>query len=405
MHAKRRFQLQLKAVVLLAVSLLVFVFLQSTVYANSTSIQNARQGVVCIVASTADGQPLSWGSGIALGKVDQPVQYIVTNEHVIHDMIEKQGTLRVFYSQQSTDAIGATVVVRLEDKDLAVIMLDSPVDSLKPLSFQSASQVVDAQKVFAMGYPGDTLRNMKVISFNQTDITITSGIISNRIIQMGTKCFQTDASITTGNSGGPLLNEKGQVIGINTRALAGNANINYAVISDEIMAMLDNQQIPYTTAAGNDYLFMYLGLAVVLLAGLILLMLVFRRKGAHNDVQDLHTPIPKTTNQTAYIYGLTGKHANSRIGLRDGRLTFGKDPAACEVIFDPGSPNINDVHCRVSYDPQLYTYVLEDLASTFGTYLLTGEKLIANRPIKLVDGDMFYLASKADQFKIRIEQN
>lgn len=134
--------------------------------------------------------------------------------------------------------------------DLAVLRIDAPPEMLAPAGIASSSALRVGQYVYAIGNPYGLSR------------TLTSGVVSglNRAIPSPTGqripgAIQTDASISAGNSGGPLLNSGGQVVGINvatfTRAGSGRSSgVNFALPSDLVRKIVPNL-IVYGTASGK----------------------------------------------------------------------------------------------------------------------------------------------------------
>lgn len=158
--------------------------------------------VVSITASQADGS--SYGSGIVMSQSG----YIITNCHVVDDAYHLTVTLsdeRVYDAQ---------LVGKDSASDLAVLHIDG--ENLTAAEFGDSSQAQVGDAVAAIGDPlGIELRG-----------TMTEGIISainrNLTIQGRTlTLIQTTAALNEGNSGGPLINCYGQVIGINTAKIGG----------------------------------------------------------------------------------------------------------------------------------------------------------------------------------------
>jgi S1-C subfamily serine protease len=139
--------------------------------------------------------------------------HIVTNNHVVADTTE----LRVTFFDGTT--VPASIVGTDPDSDLAVIKVDVPPESLRPVIWGDSDQVHVGQRAIAIGNP-----------FGYEN-TLTSGIISglSRSLPAVTTKYripdiiQTDAAINPGNSGGPLLNSQGEVVGINS-AIVPNFN-------------------------------------------------------------------------------------------------------------------------------------------------------------------------------------
>lgn len=178
-----------------------------TVYTGELSWQEVYEKVIPSVVSVvcSDGYSTSSGTGVVMnGK-----GYIITNAHVVADMTQIQVILsddREFYAQ----CMGLDTV-----SDLAVLYIEA--DGLTPAEFGSSDSLRVGDPVVAIGDPlGVELRG-----------TMTDGIISaiNRDLQIDGKTvslLQTTAALNAGNSGGPLVNRYGQVVGINARKIGVN---------------------------------------------------------------------------------------------------------------------------------------------------------------------------------------
>ena len=151
-------------------------------------------------------QPKASGSGVVIS----PQGYIVTNNHVV----DGYQTLEVVWADGTR--VPAQLIGADAFSDLAVIKVDTPVPAVATLGDSDQLQI--GQSVIAIGNPlGD---------FNNT---VTSGVISavGRTLDVGNgtayeQMIQTDAAINHGNSGGPLVNMNGQVIGITTAIVRGS---------------------------------------------------------------------------------------------------------------------------------------------------------------------------------------
>ncbi len=153
--------------------------------------------------------PIVLGSGFILDKeLFKREGLIVTNNHVIGDA--KEVTIGLVNGKMAT----GTVLGRNKEKDIALIQInpeDFDTKHLQGLEFAPPSSLDrkaadDGQQVMAIGHP------------NQDLWSSSFGIIgsNSRVTDSGLAILQTDAAITHGNSGGPLLNLRGQVVGINT---------------------------------------------------------------------------------------------------------------------------------------------------------------------------------------------
>jgi S1-C subfamily serine protease len=178
------------------------------------------RGVVSVITTTADGT--AQGSGIVLDTSG----YILTNQHVVED----QRGVRVSFSNH--DNVKAKVIGTDASTDLAVLKVDLPAAALHPLPLGDSSRVQVGDPVVAIGNPFGL------------DRTLTAGIISavHREISAPNSfairdALQTDAAINHGNSGGPLIDRNGAVIGINAQLPAnsevnGNVGVGFAIPVD-----------------------------------------------------------------------------------------------------------------------------------------------------------------------------
>ena len=170
-------------------------------------------------------------TGAGSGIVISPDGHIVTNNHVVEDANKVTVTL------SDGRAFDATVVGTDAQTDLAVLKID--VSNLAYLHFLNSSleQLSVLDPVVAVGnalaLPGGPTWTTGVVSNLGRSIQENTGVVLSDIIQ-------TDAAINAGNSGGPLLNTAGQVIGINV-AIASNAeNIGFAISTDTAIPVVQS---------------------------------------------------------------------------------------------------------------------------------------------------------------------
>ena len=182
------------------------------------------------------------GEGVGTGLIISADGEIVTNAHVVVDA----AAVRVLLPG-STEPITAQVIGTDSGNDLALLQVKGsglPVARFAP---KDSAQVGD--QVVAMGFALDL----------PGEASVTSGIISALSRTMLTQTgalnglLQTDAAISSGNSGGPLLNSSGEVIGINTAVARSSAvntasNIGFAISSKEIQKVVEQLR---TTKGGS----------------------------------------------------------------------------------------------------------------------------------------------------------
>jgi S1-C subfamily serine protease len=147
------------------------------------------------------------GSGFIIDKAG----HIITNEHVI------AGAQKVQVSFSGNDQINATVVGKDPSTDVAVLKIDTHARALTPLTLGNSDDVQVGDPVYAIGNPFGYTRTLTsgIVSALQRQITAPNNLpIENAI--------QTDAAINHGNSGGPLLDAYGRVIGVTSQISTGN---------------------------------------------------------------------------------------------------------------------------------------------------------------------------------------
>src|SRR5262245_41871048 len=174
------------------------------------------------------------GSGSVLDKRG----HILTNYHVVEGAKEIQVTLF-----DSKDYL-ARLVAKDASTDVAILKIDAPPDSLFPVQFGDSSRLRVGQRVFALGNP---------FGFERT---LTTGIVSslNRTLPARNNrkiksVIQIDAAVNPGNSGGPLLDSHGRLIGMNT-AIASKTGENTG-IAFAIPASVIARVVPELIATGH----------------------------------------------------------------------------------------------------------------------------------------------------------
>ena len=170
--------------------------------------------------NSSQGYYYQTGAGVIIDKNG----FILTNAHVVRNVDKIKITLhdrRVFY---------ATLIGKDNKADLALLKINEA-PSLYPILLARTDDIKVGQSVIAIGSPYG-YRN-----------SVTKGIISGlkREIKLSkynkmVNLIQTDAALNPGNSGGPLINDKGEMIGINT--LGGGQNLNFAISVETIQLLL-----------------------------------------------------------------------------------------------------------------------------------------------------------------------
>lgn len=195
---------------------------------QTTALESVRNYTVVITAKTASG--VGTGTGIVLTQDG----YIATNYHVIEDA--HTVTVKFYGGQASV----AEVIGYSEIDDIAVIKVNAT--GLYCATIGSSADVKDAQNVYAVGTPaGEEYAwsvTKGVVSFAQREVKIYD---DEGILQKKMKLIQTDTPVNPGNSGGPLVNADGKVLGIITMKLSGQyENMGFAIPIDGAMVLINN---------------------------------------------------------------------------------------------------------------------------------------------------------------------
>ncbi|OAN51402.1 serine protease [Paramagnetospirillum marisnigri] len=173
--------------------------------------------------------PSRKATSLGSGFIIDPAGYIVTNNHVIADADE------ISVKLHDDTVFTATVVGRDPKVDLALLKIDPGKKVLAAVPFGNSDEARVGDWVLAIGNP---------FGFGGT---VTAGIVSARARDINAGPYddflQTDASINRGNSGGPMFNMKGEVVGINSAIISpsgGSIGIGFAIPASLAMPVLDD---------------------------------------------------------------------------------------------------------------------------------------------------------------------
>ena len=158
-------------------------------------------------------------------------KFVITNHHVVVDSIKNKNTTKIiFYGNYKT--YSAIIVGKDKMSDIAVLKMDTLegqtiIRDIRGLQWGNSNNVRQGDDAWAVGHP------------MQQIWSVSKGIISyigRRIHNIRQELIQSDVAINSGNSGGPMLNMKGEVIGVNTfiasRQNGGQLGVNFSVTSN-----------------------------------------------------------------------------------------------------------------------------------------------------------------------------
>ncbi len=380
--------------------------------------QNALEGIVMITTGAPDrnGTMQYWrGTRFFVGEAGKDPQYIITNCHVVEEFILAGkalggGELHVLFDKD--DQVEAYLVDYDAEKDVAVLRLAEATAKRSSLQMKIPEEDSLGTEAYAVGYPlAADLTIQAVTSFNKKDATVTTGSISRFLTESGTgrKLIQTDASLSGGNSGGPLIDGSGAVIGINTGASNLDSNIFYAVSVEEVLPLLDKNSIPYTMAApeSGSSLLLYAAIGGGALLVLLILLLVLssnaKKKKKKAQQQQAQQTQQAQKQLSPVLRSVSPQHNGMVVPLHGQPVQLGRDTTICRLVYQDGTPGVSSKHCQVYYEPRERVFVLTDLGSTYGTFLADGQRLAPNAPVKLAPGASFYLGEAVNMVYVDME--
>ncbi len=432
--------------------------------AYNSKIENS---VVVVYTDEGDGW-YATGTGWFVGKAGENPKYIVTNAHVVEDGV----SFRIYYSEDDYDDAYIVDCGSSDAIDLAILKLHSATDKREPATIEIIPQ--DKQNdykgstVYAVGYPGVGDNGLTSGSkWGLGDATVTTGVISKFVWNdQGVNRIQMDADINHGNSGGPLVNDNGNVIGVNTNTFvktdaAGNeieTYYSYAIDVEHVVEMLNKNNIDYELA-GNDAdsnadtlsedngedttpsqedsttptsessggaVGVVVIIAVVVIAVLGIIVFVVKSKSKNEAKEksgDNGSKVgasPESGNsightvaavscqpasapaRTPMVRSLAAQHNGASFALSSGPITVGRDASACKIVYQAGTPGISGKHCTIEYRPSQNVFIVTDLNSSYGSFLANGTKMEPNRHYSFNPGDSFFVGDKANELRFEV---
>jgi len=270
--------------------LLIIISMVNSVSAASSvpeSVMKSTESVVRVLAEYPGGY--STGSGFII-KSNKDETLIATNYHVVEG---NPYSISVWLNEEET--ISAEILAYANQKDMCILKLAYPV-SLAELTFAEKG-AMQGEAVYAVGFPGaaDYLSDKE--AHTSADATITDGIVSAlrevTISSYGTpiRILQINAAINSGNSGGPLFNANGEVVGINTYGINDSQGIFGAIDINELKSfMADNSVSIPVKRSGFSWLFFTTSICIT--CGIIVcLIIMMKKRNAKRLIKAKNTPL------------------------------------------------------------------------------------------------------------------
>ena len=254
----------LAMVICMAVSLL----LPTTALAANTAVNDAKNGVVQVRVTYTDDagsvEDLFSGTGFLIND-----NTVLTCNHVVtltagelaalaevyqKTVPEFQSRLKIAITVSRDVTIDATVINSSATMDFAILRLSTSLQGKKALAIRSSATVEQTEHVFAIGFPDISSDSQSFSTYTSEDATIAEGVVNKNgaYFDANVKYLQTSCELDFGNSGGPMVDENGNVIGLCAGYLDSAASaVYFAVCIDQVTEVLSALGIPYTPATSQ----------------------------------------------------------------------------------------------------------------------------------------------------------
>jgi hypothetical protein len=369
--------------------------------------------------------------------------FMIDNRHVVTNLTACCGKTD---SGQQTDAVvvagdkdasTAKLIWKSEETEITILELKDPIER-PALTLGPFKTVEKEQAVYTAQFP-DPGESGTVPKISEGKLL---GLV--KIERSNVEAYKTSASMNKANSGGALFDGCGNVIGINMM-VKGGAQFAYVVDplieglkSVGVEAKVASEHCGTTAAAatstsgggadkgdkkeseaakwgpqGVEWI-----PVVLLLAAIVMAFRPSRKKTSQAVLQNQALPEPAryapqiaplapaaagVTGTRPALRGVAGQYEGKSFALESGPSVLGRDQRAANLVFAPEAHSISKRHCMVSWDAPRRTFVVQDLGSTNGTFLATGERLTPGLSRDLPAGGRFFIGDLRNQFEVRME--
>jgi len=358
--------------------------------------------VARVVCKDSNGKKTGTGSGFLVTD-----RMMITNEHVIDDCAE----LEVVFDEDTT--VGARALESDKKKDLALLELDEPARA--PAVLFESDEVAAGTPIVAVGFPGI---NDFAAGQSLDKPSHISGVVENDTdeAKAGRRILLISAAISPGNSGGPVVDRCGRVVGVVTFFVTdtkSGARVRAAVHVLEVLAFAEANDVnvrrdprPCEPEGSSNLVG-----AVAVSLGMAVTALVFalrkpvmrrvdeRRERSTQQARGLHRAPPQQGSESrAFLVGLGGAYEGQSVPLDGGGLTVGRDPAVCGLVLAADTPGISRRHAQVRVG-QSGRVEVRDCWSSKGT-VVSGRKISAGHWVEVASGSVVEFGGPGARFRV-----
>jgi S1-C subfamily serine protease len=406
----------------------------------ATNVDTMMKATVRLVCKSKEGT--STGSGFIIGTAE--VQHIVTNWHVVECASNKKGGVAALYlGPQKAEAV--ELVWWSDGKDMAILKTRQRLN--RPAATIAVDEPQIGDTVHAIGFPGAA--DIQGEAFDLANPTHTQGTVGRIITgrDVTTRLIQHSAPTNPGNSGGPIFNVDGEVIGINVmKALTAVPSLNkeasgpkfvlervpmgegiaYAIKVADLIPVLDQLEIPYRRSSlwnrlagkvppalgGAASAPILAGLVGVMVVGSAMAFVMVRRGramagGGTGWLDRILGGLVPRRQERPVLRCIAGALAGQVFPLEERPTVLGRDPHVAAIVFPANDTVVSRRHCQVSFDRAANRFIVEDFGSANGTFTglggqprrLTG----AESRIHLAPRDRFWLGNETNLFEVGYE--
>lgn len=351
---------------------------------SSDDISKADQSLVMIKNASMS----TYGTGFAVGVPGEGVNTVVTSYSIVatpNGAAPKTAEIRI---KDSDKKITANVTYYDAARNIAILKIAEEIKDLKPMILKDT--VNHNEMIYVRGYDGTGNIMSDYEKFNSTDIIQYNGNISASTEMNTIVVYKYSNEFNRALVGAPAVDENGNSIGMCAYSLNSmNTYSQYILSSDELIRCLARENVEFMTSNEVKYrniiiLTVVIGIAV-LLAIIIFTLAVINKKESNLKFKDKYIKITDGT--------LKGK-----VYKFEGKLSIGRDPGKCDIVYPVDEPGISALHCTIQMQGK--ECYLADNFSKYGTYLEDGTKITSSLPYKIKNEKFaFYIAEPKNRFE------